>query len=103
MREVIEEDCSVRRGKIDLVDPIVFTSRLPFNEPTVMEELPAFNEGVEMEPLRQALVGNPAVDARRSLFFGRSFVIPKIVRAVTTKDHRERQRRCLVKRVPIHP
>jgi hypothetical protein len=44
--EVIKQDSRVGRWKIDLVHPTIFTARLAFDEPPVVQEPAAFDVGV---------------------------------------------------------
>ena len=98
---MIEQDGGLGRRKINLIHPGVLTACLPLDEPSVVEQSPVLDEGIEMKALRHSLDGHPSIRVRLLLFFGRTFVKSEIVEAVAKKDRRPRQGRHVVERVTV--
>jgi hypothetical protein len=103
MRKVIKEHGGTRRREIDLIDPSVFTARLPLNEPCVVEKAFAFDIRVEVKSLRFSLGCHLPVFVGRPLFPGCPLVIPEILEAIAPEQGWERKRWRLVERVTIDP
>jgi hypothetical protein len=103
MCKVIKEHGGVRRGEIDLIDPSVFTARLPLNKPRIVEKAFAFDIRVELKSLRSSLGCDLSVFVGRALFLGCTLIIPEILEAIASEHGWKRKRWRVIERVTVDP